>query len=197
MAARISAAYVVACASFLLNMVCLVFIPSTPNHFTWWALALVAFYDVTQIAAGALELIAPGPAAVALKRVSQRVWTVCISCSSIVCLGVLVMSFLACTALPETMTETGVLSYAVGNYAVHFLPIGRLLFTMPKVISHAGYDVGLAAAVVVTYCLYFQPRHIYGCAIPRWFTVIALTLPLLACSLTLFTLYGQRSFPEK
>ena len=75
-----------------------------PTHLTWWALALLAVFDI---------LLALFPSATDLLA---RVWTASAALSTLVQLTVVLMSFMKCSMIQDALREVGPWLYFFGNF---------------------------------------------------------------------------------
>lgn len=150
------------------------------DHFTWWGLAIVLGYDAGIVAskmAGkwcARRIRRPVYAQLWFRR---TFWAVPALCELVIALGVMLMSARGCELLAELYYENKAL-YIVGNFAVHYWPLIRLLLFLPDPGPYIVRQALLAVSIIVTYTLYFQPRHIYKCPTSRASTVLGLIVPV-------------------
>lgn len=150
------------------------------DHFTWWGLAIVLAYDVGVV-------LSKGVGYWLVRRISRPVyaqtwfrrtfWAVPALCELVIALGVMLMSARGCELLAELYYENKAL-YVVGNFAVHYWPLMRLLLFVPDPGPYLVRQALIAMSIIITYTLYFQPRHIYKCPTSRVSTVLGLLAPV-------------------
>ena len=128
---------------------------STHDHYTWWNLFIVLSYDVGI----ALSLKWP-----LIKAFTRRYWLAVTLSAVTVVAGVIVMSALSCELLSKIYHEEGPLSYTVGNFVVHYLPMCRLALWPNFETTYAREMAALSAAPIVLYSLLFNPNSIYECS---------------------------------
>ena len=150
------------------------------DHFTWWGLGIVIAYDVGVVASHT----AHGPLSRALSRsvdtqgwYSTTLWGIPFLSELVIALGVMLMSARGCALLAELYYENKLL-YVFGNFAVHYWPLVRLLIFIPDDGPALVRPALMAASIVITYTLYFQPRYIYKCPTSRFSTVLGLLIPI-------------------
>ena len=150
------------------------------DHFTWWGLGIVIAYDVGV----AISHFLHGPTSRAVGRAvytqewfSTSFWGIPFLSELVIALGVMLMSARGCALLAELYYENKLL-YIFGNFAVHYWPLVRLLLFIPDEGPALVRPALIAASIVITYTLYFQPRYIYKCPTSRFSTVLGLLIPI-------------------
>eukprot|EP00729_Bicosta_minor_P020283 gene20283-21158_t len=122
------------------------------NHFTWWGLASYLIF-------GVFDLCHRG-----------ELWHgVALTVSGIILVGVLGLSACGCTMLATTLADLGPSAFILGNFAVHFYPMLRLLFwakfkERPDVANFTAQSV-YGLSLLVVYMAVARTEEVYGCAV--------------------------------
>ena len=116
------------------------------SHLTWWGIALLGLYDLCGESAR--------------KRAAPALLVI----ASVIALGVLFMSASGCGMLESSFSDYGPLTYAVGNFAMHYYPLIRAVIGASSA-TRTDWPVR-AAAVVALYGAAYSPTDIYSCDHP-------------------------------
>lgn len=124
------------------------------THLTWWAVSVLAIYDV-------ITILPIG------SDTKARVWANALALSLTVQTTVIVMSLLGCSMIQDALLELGPWAYYFGNFVLHYWPTLRYIGSRPNNVSfkHLHFD---AARILAIYSIIFWPDKVYGCTtVPR------------------------------
>jgi hypothetical protein len=125
--------------------------PHHMTHFTWWALAIYVAYQGIRVG---------------YPTFSPLLWAVSFVVSTVVVLGVVLLSVARCRMLDETLADIGASAYLVGNFAVHYWPWLRLYFLpdRAKCTTFASQAI-FALTFPIVYVATTPAGSVYGCAV--------------------------------
>ena len=118
------------------------------NYFTWWGML---FMMITLIVAAA-----PLP-----QSIVDRIKLAFLCNSMLISLAMPVMSFIGCQTLVNNAVAIGPITYAAGNFLIHYWPSVRAVSMAPFRVDAALTLDG--AALAVAFVLVFNPSDTYGC----------------------------------
>ena len=129
------------------------------SHLTWWMLGSLSVYDCATAAD-----------AVCGSVIADYIHPFLLVLSTVVVVGVLVMSVADCSLLRNALTDSGAAVYIVGNFAMHYYPVLRALAGIKPTTSTGDKADGdplvpkfKVAAVVTIYAMAYDPIDEYGC----------------------------------
>ncbi|MBN23086.1 MAG: hypothetical protein CL678_17505 [Bdellovibrionaceae bacterium] len=129
------------------------------EHLTWWSLMLFGLWDAIIFVEYYVNV---NYATKKIKLVSQLTPTVLLV-NIIVLLGVFYMSALSCNLLIDAHNEAGTYMYILGNFAMHYYPLLRTMFTP---MMHSSAALAKGGAIVVLYSISYPATEVYGCSDP-------------------------------
>lgn len=134
------------------------------EHFTWWGLSLLAIYDIEVVIDRYFVL-----------RTVEATWIAILCIHVYILINVMGMSILRCDLIRNAAEEVGPVKYIVGNYAMHYWTVNRLV-SVHRTISEVELyrQILLGMAVGIVFFGLFRPTDIYGCAIPRELAVVSM-----------------------
>jgi hypothetical protein len=150
------------------------------THYTWWGLVSFGVYNCFAICGAPMQY-----------------WGVAITFASIVLVGVVGLSLAQCSMLADAVAEYGVSGYLMGNFAVHYYPLLRIVLDDADVEKRLNvYDyVGQAsygATSVVIYNLWTSTSDVYGCRLSERSVFYAMTAVLPLIMLLAWRQHGRR-----
>ena len=124
------------------------------THLTWWAIALLASHDLVIAVSG---------------TVSQRLWLVSMTLSTLVQSVVILMSLLKCNLLRQAYGDVGPWTYMIGNFVLHYWPTLRLVASRPLSMQRPATVRFDAARLLAVYATLQEPTSVYMCrSIAPW-----------------------------
>lgn len=129
------------------------------EHLTWWSIALFGLWDLTLFIEFSLHAnTIPLP-----RKLSQPLTTTVSVVNTIVLFGVLFMSAESCALLTDALHDAGVPLYLVGNFAMHYYPVLRTIFSLKSVSLDAALK---GVAITIVYIMAYPATDVYGCNQP-------------------------------
>jgi hypothetical protein len=94
-----------------------------------------------------------------------------------IAVGVWGLSAMQCTMLAEAAAEYGAAGYIIGNFAVHYYPVIRILGTSAKDIAKTKDRTQTVAAFILflTYLHINNANTVYGCPVAENVIIVAAT----------------------
>ena len=121
------------------------------NHFTWWGLVIFALFQLFNIFG-----------------LGSHLWGVSATVSFIILFGVMALSAYGCSMLASTLDDLGPSAFFLGNFAVHFYPMLRLLFASQRNKPASTSDFWVQAlyglSILVVYMSVARTEKVYGCS---------------------------------
>lgn len=130
------------------------------THFTWWGIASLIIFDLTLLASPTWPIYYR----------SYYFAAATIACT--IAVGVIGLSIMHCTLLTDAARDMGGPLYIVGNMAIHYYPVTRILCCRPPgpAKMHQGL---LVASILMAYLHVQEASAVYGCTVSHVHTVTA------------------------
>jgi hypothetical protein len=142
------------------------------THFTWWGVASLLIFDLC--------------IALRLRRLYAVWYFIAATVACTVALGVVALSFLRCTLLTDAVAEVGPAWYIIGNIALHYYPVTRIMVCEPPASAALAARAHQCLAVAALFLGYLHANaaaSVYGCDVPELAVAVAGVGGVVAASL--------------
>lgn len=131
------------------------------THFTWWGIASLILFDVSLV----LRSYVP--------QLYASVYFVAATIAVTVAIGVVGLSAVRCTLLGEALREFGPGGYVLGNTAIHYYPVTRVLANEAPEQTPEGraHQYLFVTTLLLVYIQINDASAVYGCDVSQYVVV--------------------------